>query len=51
MPPMSPRLGRVDKKENKLWRIHSAFDLPSERFGHFELTDQREGSASSTSRP
>jgi Transposase DDE domain len=26
-----------------LWRIHSAFDLPDERFGHFELTDQREG--------
>jgi hypothetical protein len=26
-----------------LWRIHSAFDLPGERFGHFELTDQEEG--------
>jgi hypothetical protein len=23
---------------NRLWRIHSAFDLPSERFGFFELT-------------
>ena len=27
---------------NKLWRIHAAFDLPSERFGFFELTDQHE---------
>ncbi|OAE96288.1 hypothetical protein AYJ54_05850 [Bradyrhizobium centrolobii] len=26
-----------------MWRIHSAFDLPQERFGHFELTDQQEG--------
>jgi len=26
-----------------VWRIHSAFDLPRERFGHFELTDQKEG--------
>ncbi len=28
---------------HKLWRIHSAFDLPRERFGHFELTDQHGG--------
>jgi Transposase DDE domain len=28
---------------NKLWRVHSAFDLPSERFGIFELTDESEG--------
>ena len=28
---------------NKLWRIHSAFDLPAERFGAFELTDETEG--------
>lgn len=26
-----------------VWRIHSAFDLPRERFGHFELTDQQGG--------
>jgi len=26
-----------------LWRIHSAFDLPDERFGFFELTGQRGG--------
>jgi len=29
--------------KNKLWRIHSAFDLPSERFGFFELTDEHGG--------
>lgn len=28
---------------NRLWRIHSAFELPSERFGWFELTDQKTG--------
>lgn len=38
-----PKAGAAAKKENKLWRIHSAFDLPCERFGHFELTDEREG--------
>jgi hypothetical protein len=38
-----PQAGAAAKKQNKLWRIHSAFDLPHERFGHFELTDQREG--------
>jgi IS4 transposase len=26
-----------------LWRIHSAFELPSERFGFFELTDEKGG--------
>ncbi len=26
-----------------MWRIHSAFDLPQERFGYFELTDQQAG--------
>jgi IS4 transposase len=31
------------RKKNELWRIHSAFDLPQERFGHFELTDQQAG--------
>jgi len=38
-----PKAGAADKRNNKLWRIHSAFDLPHERFGHFELTDEREG--------
>jgi hypothetical protein len=38
-----PKAGAVAKKQSELWRIHSAFDLPHERFGHFELTDQQEG--------
>jgi len=38
-----PKAGAASKQQNKLWRVHSAFDLPHERFGHFELTDQQEG--------
>jgi Transposase DDE domain len=38
-----PKKGRTGRKKNEVWRIHSAFDLPQERFGHFELTDQQEG--------
>ena len=38
-----PQAGAAAKKTNRLWRIHAAFDLPSERFGCFELTDQRGG--------
>jgi hypothetical protein len=38
-----PKKGSSARKNNELWRIHSAFDLPDERFGHFELTDQQEG--------
>jgi hypothetical protein len=38
-----PKAGAAAKRANKLWRIHSAFDLPHERFGHFELTDERAG--------
>jgi hypothetical protein len=37
------KAGRAAKAKNKVWRIHSAFDLPGERFGHFELTDQKGG--------
>ena len=37
------RKGPQGKNRNGVWRIHSAFDLPQERFGHFELTDQKEG--------
>ena len=33
--------GAAARKKNRVWRIHSAFDLPAERFGHFELTDQQ----------
>lgn len=38
-----PKMGPNARKKNEVWRIHSAFDLPQERFGHFELTDQRAG--------
>jgi hypothetical protein len=38
-----PKKGPNARKQNELWRIHSAFDLPDERFGHFEVTDQRAG--------
>jgi len=38
-----PKAGTLAKKKNRLWRIHSAFDLPRERFGFFELTDQQGG--------
>jgi len=38
-----PKKGVHGRKKNEVWRIHSAFDLPQERFGHFELTDQQEG--------
>lgn len=40
---MVPKAGRPAKTKNSLWRIHSAFDLPSERFGFFELTDEEGG--------
>jgi hypothetical protein len=38
-----PKAGRQAKKSNQLWRLHSAFDLPGERFGSFQLTDERGG--------
>jgi len=37
------KAGADAKTKNQLWRIHSAFDLPGERFGHFELTDEHGG--------
>src|SRR5437868_10740649 len=38
-----PQAGARAHRRNGLWRIHAAFDLPAERFGCFELTDQRGG--------
>lgn len=38
-----PKAGSTAKRGNGLWRIHSAFDLPGEQFGHFVLTDEHEG--------
>jgi hypothetical protein len=37
------KAGPEARKNNRLWRIHAAFDLPAERFGCFELTDQHGG--------
>jgi hypothetical protein len=37
-----PKAGCAAQRGNGQWRIHSAFDLPSERFGHFVLTDEHE---------
>jgi len=38
-----PKAGRLAKTRNRLWRVHGAFDLPAERFGFFELTDETGG--------
>jgi Transposase DDE domain len=38
-----PKAGKKAKQQSALWRIHSAFDLPCERFSFFEVTDQQEG--------
>ncbi|MCP4240314.1 MAG: transposase [bacterium] len=37
-----PKFGTKDKRNNGLWRIHGVLELPSERFGAIELTDQHE---------
>jgi hypothetical protein len=37
------KAGREAKRKNALWRVHSVFELPSERFGCFELTDEKGG--------
>jgi IS4 transposase len=31
------------KKQSNLWRIHSVYDLPANRFSFFELTDEKIG--------
>jgi Transposase DDE domain len=38
-----PKAGVAAKRRSEVWRVHSAFDLPHERFGCFVLTDQQEG--------
>jgi hypothetical protein len=38
-----PKAACAERSRNGVWRIHSAFDLPSERFGHLELTEQDGG--------
>ena len=37
-----PKAGREARRHNGIWRLHSAFDLPAERFGQFVLTDEHE---------
>jgi hypothetical protein len=38
-----PKAGMLAKTKNRLRRVHRVFDLPGERFGVFELTDQHGG--------
>lgn len=38
-----PKAARSERCRNGVWRIHGAFDLPRERFSHFELTDESGG--------
>ncbi len=38
-----PQKGAAARRRNRVWRIHSAFDLPAERFGCFELTTHEAG--------
>ena len=35
--------GPEARQGNQLWRVHAAFDLPTERFSCFELTDEHGG--------
>ncbi len=36
-----PKFGCDARSGNGVWRLHCAFDLPSERFSFFELTDEK----------
>ena len=38
-----PQKGARARRSNHVWRLHSAFELPAERFGDFVLTDQTGG--------
>lgn len=38
-----PKAARAERCRNGVWRIHGAFDLPRERFSHFELTNESGG--------
>ena len=37
------KAGAAARGGNGVWRVHSAFDLPAERFSFFALTDERGG--------
>jgi Transposase DDE domain len=36
-----PKFGCDARSGNGVWRLHCAFDLPSERFSFFEMTDEK----------
>lgn len=36
------KAGKAARESGRLWRVHAVFDLPSERFSAFELTDEKE---------
>lgn len=36
-----PKASVEARRNGGLWRIHAAFELPAERFGSFELTDEK----------
>lgn len=38
-----PKAGAAAKRGNGLWRIHSAFDLPAERFSFFAVSEETSG--------
>lgn len=35
--------GRNSRRNNRLWRVHASFELPSERFDFLDLTDEKGG--------
>jgi len=38
-----PKPGAAARRGNGVWRIHSAFDLPAERFAFFEVSEEKGG--------
>ncbi len=38
-----PKAGKEARENSGLWRLHCTFDLPGERFGYIELTDEKGG--------
>jgi hypothetical protein len=36
-----PKAGTAARRGNGVWRVHSAFDLPAERFACFAVTEER----------
>ena len=39
------KAGKAARENGRLWRIHAVFDLPSERFTAFQVTDEKEAEA------